>query len=544
MRTKSIYNRLARLTVTAFVATTFVACDDDDIDNYYSRSNSVISMTSSADYVVLDESNPDAVALTIEWDKAHPYGNEYITTYQYQIEALGSKASAIKEFEDDGHYSRQYTNKDLQDMLVGHFGCLTSTISTLNLTVTASFEGPRVVIPDIATISVKVKTYGAKQYLADQLFIGGEATGDKMIELQPTSATSGIYTWNGPLTKGKVNFPVIYGDENNAISPADRDTEITDGDMPAVMVDAKEAHSWIIPEADNYRVTVNMNNHTVKFVSAASVIEADRVYLEGSSIGDRIVEIERTLEADDVFAWRGELTAGKLYMPIEYLGNITMAFVPKAANDHDIHDGEAHEFKQVSAETGIAASFWTIPADGTYRIVVNTSERSVVIYSAATDFEDIEVTYNNTVAGNNKFTQKVTELWMWGGFNKGAHDDGLKTGFQSKFKLIQSLANPYIFVYRGAAIPRETSTDDWSKKSAQGALNFLVSNIENNVYAYGANIAAERNKYRSYLSVQLGDELDLVAGQSHNRYAYFCVPENCTFVMVDIKNLKVKFDNK
>lgn len=543
MKYKSIYHNIARLTAIALLAGTVTACDDEDIDNSYSRSNSVIQLEVSSDYVLLDESNPDAVALTLTWNEAHPYGNEFITTYQYQVDAVGSKASAIKEYEDDGIYRRQYTNAQLQDMLTGHFGCLTSSNIILNLSVTASFEGPRVVIPDIATTSVTIKTYGPKQYLADRLFISGEAV-DKEIELATTTPTSGIYNWTGALSAGKINFHVIYGDENNAISPAETDAPITSDEMPAIMADAVKANYWIIPEPDNYRITINMNNRTVKIVPAGSIIELDRLFMTGAATADEAIEIGRTLENDDLYAWRGALKAGKLYMPIEFNGETAVSFVPKDKNSHDINDGVVHEFDQVPTASGTMAAYWEIPADGTYRIVVNITDRTVTIYSAATDMKNIEVSYNNTVDQINPYTQEVSELWMWGGFNASAHDDGMKAGFQSKYRMVQSLANPYVFVYKGDNLPRSTSTDDWSKATATGALNFLVSNIENNVYAYGSTIEAKRNSKRGYLPVSLGDELQLVPGQSDNRYAYFCVPENCNFVVVDIENLTVKFDHK
>lgn len=543
MTYNNIYRNTARMAALALLAGVVTACGDEDIDNSYSRSNAVIELSTSSDYVVLDEANPDAVALTVEWNAAHPYGNEYITTYQYQIDAVGSKSAAVKEYEDDGVFRREYTNGELQEMLIEHFGCLTSSLATLNLSVTASFEGPRVVIPDIATASVSIKTYGPKQYMADRLFIGGDVVSEP-IELTPTSATSGLYNWTGALAAGKINFPVEYADEQNAISPAEVNVDITDSEMPAVMVDAAKANYWIVPAADNYRVTINMNNRTVKIVPAGSIIEMDRLFMAGTAVGDSEIEITQALEADDLYAWRGELKAGKLYMPLEFQESKAVSFVPKNKNDHDIHDGEATEFDQVATETGTLAAYWEIPADGTYRIVVNTTEHTVTIYSPETDMKNKTVSYNNTVDKINPYTQEVTELWMWGGFNASAHDDGLKAGFQAKYKLTQSLANPYVFVYHGDALPRSASTDDWSKATAVGALNFLVSNIENNVYAFGSTADAKRNSKRGYLTVNLGEELQLVAGQSDNRYAYFCVPENCNYVVVDIDKLTVTFANK
>lgn len=543
MNTK-IYNYGLMLAAVALLGCASTACDDDDIDNSYSRNNSVIQLATSADYVVLDEDKPNDVALTLDWTEAHPYGNEFITTYRYEYTVAGSTASALKEYEDDGHFSRSYTNAELQKILVEHFGCLTSSVATLNLTVTASFEGPRVVIPDIATANVRIKTYGAKQYLADRLFIGGTAVGTENIELQPTSATSKLYVWTGALKVGKVNFPVIYGDENNAISPALADTPISTEEMPAVMVDASKAKYWVIPADGNYRITVDINKKTVKIVDAGSIIELDHLYMSGAAVGADDVEIEQTLENESLYAWRGELKAGKLFMPLEYGEKKSVAFVPAESGNHDIFDGETKPFKQVATESGIGENYWEIPADGIYRIVVDIDNRTVTIYSPEKDLKNEVVSYNNTVDKINPYTQEVTELWIWGGFNSSAHDEGMKAGFQSKYKMKQSLANPKVFVYKGEALPRSLSTDDWSKATATGALNFLVSNIENNVYAYGSTADAVRNSHRGYLNVNNGEQHQLVAGQSHNRYAYFCVPVNCTFIVVDIENLTVTFDNK
>ena len=543
MKTK-IYNYGIKLVAAVLAVGAFAACADDDIDNSYSRNNSVIELNTSSEYVVLDETQPDAVALTLDWTAAHPYGNEFITTYRYEYEVSGSKATAIKEYEDDGHFSRSYTNAELQEILVDHFGCLTSSVATLNLTVTASFEGPRVVIPDIATANVRIKTYGAKQYLADRLFIGGTAVGTEPIELEPTSATSKLYVWSGALKAGKVNFPVIYGDENNAISPALADTPISTEEMPAIMADATKANYWVIPADGNYRITIDINKKTVKIVEAGSIIELDHLYMSGAAVGADDVEIEQTLENASLYAWRGELKAGKLYLPLEYGEKKSVAFVPAETGNHDIADGETKPFKQVATESGLGENYWSIPADGTYRIVVDIDNRTVAIYSAEKDLKNEVVSYNNTVDKINPYTQEVTELWIWGGFNASAHDEGMKAGFQSKYKMKQSLANPKVFVYKGDALPRSLSTDDWSKATANGALNFLVSNIENNVYAYGSTADAVRNKNRGYLNVNNGEQYKLVAGQSRNRYAYFCVPENCTYICVDIENMTVTFDNK
>lgn len=115
----------------AAIALSLAACGDDDIDNAASRNLSVIQITPSADYIKLDETKPDEVALTLEWSPAHNYGNEYITTYEYEMQLDGSAADKLHEYEDDAVFRRSYTNKELQDMLVDKFGQTTSTLGTM-----------------------------------------------------------------------------------------------------------------------------------------------------------------------------------------------------------------------------------------------------------------------------------------------------------------------------------------------------------------------------------------------------------------------------
>lgn len=531
----------------AAIALSLAACGDDDIDNAASRNLSVIQITPSADYIKLDETKPDEVALTLEWSPAHNYGNEYITTYEYEMQLDGSAADKLHEYEDDAVFRRSYTNKELQDMLVDKFGQTTSTLGTMIFTVTASFNGPRLVVPDIATANVKIKTYGAKQFLADQMWMSGTAVGEEKIELERSDKDADVFTATAKLMSGTINFPLVNFDENNAIGPVEPDTEVAEGDMEAAVADETETNYWVIPEEDTYKITVNLRTQTVRIVSATSLVSVDKLFMAGSAVGSENIEMTTCLEQEGLYAWKGELKAGTLYMPFELEGNADMALVSNGIQD--ITDGISMIFGQV-ATSAAGNKAWRISAAGTYRVVADIENKSVTIYSAATDLKNTSVSYNNTVAGINPFTQEVTELWMWGGFNKAAHDSGLFAGFQEKYKLTQSIANPNVFVYKGDVLPRESMVDENNKtgdnagKAVQAYVNFKVSSINYNVYAYGSTAAAKRNSYSGYVTPSLGEKSGLVGGQGDNRYAYFVIPEGCNFVCVDIKNMTVVFDKK
>ena len=523
---------------TAFIAMVAASCSDA-IDNTFSKNKSDMQLMPSADYVRLDESDPDGTALTLEWTPAHDFGGDFITTYQYQVQLNGSPASALSEYEDDGVFRRSYTNKELQDMLVSHFGQPTSTVGRMTFTVTASFDGPTLIVPDIATAGVMVKTYGPRQFRADSLFMAGSAVGGRMA-MERSEADTLVYAFTGALKAGTINFPLVNFDERNAIGPVDDNAAITRGEMEAVVTDEAEAKSWVVPADGTYRVSVNLGTHKVRIVEDGAVVEADRIFMAGSAVGVGQVQMEPAAENAAVYAWRGELSEGTLYLPLEFEGGQAVAIVP--AEGHGINDGRATPFAQAPAKA-VASRHWVIPAKGTYRIVADTGEKTIAIYSEATDIKPKVVKWNNTTLKVNPYTTVVDTLYMYGTFNGFAHDPGVFTGYEQKYNLKQSLANPFVFVYSGSELPRSTAKDERGN-DVEASVKFTVDNMNNNVYAYGSTASAKRNDHNGYVKAGLGQKLEMVPGQGDNRYAYFVIPEGCNYIEVDIDKLTVVFDKK
>ena len=387
------------LGLLAFMA----ASCNDDIDNYYSRNQSEITIEGSGEYIKLDESKPDEVALTIDWSPAHDYGYDYVTTYQYEMRVSGSGGS-IEEYEDDDNFHREFTNAELQDLLVNHFGVTTSTAVDVTFTITASFEGPTLKVPDVEEKTIKVKTYGPRQFVADTL------------------------------------------------------------------------------------------------------------YMAGTAVGDGQVEIAQTLENENLYAWRGELQAGTLYLPLTYEGTQEMSIVPVSAGDTDIHDGAQQSFTQVATATAAGGRCWEIPEAGTYRIVVNKEDKTITIYSAATDLKNKTIIFKRTQGeANDNYTCEIEQLWIFG---SNHYYNGSRP---SDVVLTQSLANPRLFVYKGEALQADQikfcATDNW-----------------NNEYAFGSGDVRDMKA-----DVTFGQKYQpIYGGQGNNRYAWFNMPEGTNYIEVYI----------
>lgn len=256
--------------------------------------------------------------------------------------------------------------------------------------------------------------------------------------------------------------------------------------------------------------------------------------ISGAAAGGTPITVEKTLEDETLYAWKGELQAGEFKINV----NDTDAFLSVAdANFEGTPSGYSIAFDGGS---------YTVPAAGSYRIIVDTEAATVEVRDEEHDLKNKSVSYNNTVDKVNPYTQEVTVLWMWGGFNSFSTESGMKTGFDSDYTLTQSMADPCLFVYHGEVLPRLSAVDaNNNNERKTGFIKFLVSNIENNVYAYGSTADAKRNDHSGYLeNIVLGKTQTLVEGQGDNRYAYFIIPENVNYVEVDIENLTVIFDNR
>ena len=63
-----------------------------------------------------------------------------------------------------------------------------------------------------------------------------------------------------------------------------------------------------------------------------------------------------------------------------------------------------------------------------------------------------------------------------------------------------------------------------------GTVKFLVSNVWNNVYAFGAYNVRDQHM----MDTQLDVTYVMVPGQGNNRYSRFAIPEGTNLVIVDI----------
>lgn len=250
------------------------------------------------------------------------------------------------------------------------------------------------------------------------------------------------------------------------------------------------------------------------------IFSCDEMAVGGNAIASS-EPINRTFENDNVFAWKGYLTPGELEIPILFDG--MTYYLHNEDGSTGIADGEAMPVIMNETKGG-----WTVPAAGEYRIVINMVDRMATIYSEATDLQPLVVTFRpNGVETNPEVTLTVTDLWAYGG--------GTGWGVW-KLNLIQSLADPQIFIFDGSSNDRKTLGGD---------MKFCISNSfqdengtsynQNNSYCF-TNVLTEDGK-RQNLSAELNKVFELNgSSDGETRNSYMKVPAGSNLIIFDLRN--------
>lgn len=243
------------------------------------------------------------------------------------------------------------------------------------------------------------------------------------------------------------------------------------------------------------------------------IFDADKMTVAGTSL-NAPEELNKTLENTNLYAWVGDLTAGELQIPVE-LDGLTYYICPQG--DGTLKDGQP---EAVTMEE--TPKSWNISEAGRYRVVINMQSKEVTIYSPETDLQPLKVTFRpNGVETNPETTLEVSDLYAYGG----------GTGWGAKkLNLVQSLADPQVFVYSGAVLA--------------GDMKFCISNSftvegtsynQNNAYCFTAPLKEDGSQQN--VSVETNKLFQLNGGADRNtRNSYLKIPSKTNFIIFDLRN--------
>lgn len=255
--------------------------------------------------------------------------------------------------------------------------------------------------------------------------------------------------------------------------------------------------------------TIRVNVTPIKTV----VFDADKVFLGGSAIlGINKIEISKTLENLNQYAYVLNLQPGDLEIPIEFNGETN--YIAATDGSTTLNDGAATPIKIRESNFG-----WKIETAGEYRVVVNMQKATATIYSPDKALNPKTVTWNGSGGVQNTV---VNELWMHGQINNW--------GAAIKMNCQVSLADPQILVYTGGRVGK-------TKFTVYGGTS-ATDNDRNLAYAFSAPLTAAGVKQE--LSLVLGTVATLSGGSTTpHRDSYYTIPATTNVIIFDLRNMTI-----
>ncbi len=249
------------------------ACDNDEGGS--STVVETMELNASVEELTLDPDKPLETVLTFTWTDAREMPDDYLITYVTKLDVLGSNfANAVRTEEDEGVFSKSYTNLELQNLLLEKWGRASNRPTSLEFEILAKWDGgPKYIMPEVRKATVSVQPYRPITFDVDKIFVDGTAIPGSRGQLALTPESEFIYVWTGSLIAGELQIPAEYQGATNYICPM-ADEGVTNGVAETVFMKENPTTKWTITEAGEYRVIVDIAKQTLTVYTPGNVLHA------------------------------------------------------------------------------------------------------------------------------------------------------------------------------------------------------------------------------------------------------------------------------
>lgn len=270
----------------------------------------------------------------------------------------------------------------------------------------------------------------AKAQVATQLYIIGGATpggwdNSKSLKMSPVKGQKNVFTWTGYLKSSDFKFTTSLGTWMPAYNATSENEVVEVGKKHAIAYNNEDAKDFkfVLKEAGNYTVTVNLNDLNMTVTTASGKPENPKVELWaiGSAVPGGVAKLTSANGND--FSYAGKLQKGSIKLVDKEIPDDNTIFYVSSEEDIDIQDasGLAETY-----EANVAGWNVGVPYDD-YRINVNVMSGSI----------------------STELYRAPSCLYMVGGATTAGWNAG------SSIPFVQDATNPDIFIFTGELRVRE-----------------------------------------------------------------------------------------
>ncbi|WP_348822196.1 SusF/SusE family outer membrane protein [Flavobacterium aestuarii] len=367
-----------------------VSCEDKGLDNqdWLQEPNfaNPMTLTLSSKEVVLLKDNEDQNAITFTWTPGNDRGAGTSLKYFFRMDILGNnfskdeldpeKKSVYTEEIPAGAFTKVYTVKQLNSILLKHFKRPGSTVTNLEVQIIAQVNGGKQFqLPEVSTSSFAVTSYSPGPL---PLFMVGDAIsgswdyskGKSLPEI--TERTT--YNFTGDFSVGSFKVIEEPGSELPSYDPEPGNTIVYNETVPR-----NADNVFTVTQAGRHSFYMDIEQKTYVF---GYVPYAD-VYMVGNAITGIGWDIGRAKQMSwdpknpEAFTFKGQFDAGefKLYTQQGNWGG--RALMPAANGTKLVPDAGATPMSLMPNAS--PDNKWVIEATGQYELIVNPTKMTIAL---------------------------------------------------------------------------------------------------------------------------------------------------------------------
>jgi hypothetical protein len=365
-----------------------VSCEDKGLDNqdWLQEPNfaNPLTLTLSSEEVVLIKENEAANAITFTWTQGNDRGAGTTLKYFFRMDFLGNNFSK-DEFEEDkktvyieeipaGVFTKSYTVKQLNSILLKHFKRPGGTVTNLEVQIIAQVNGGvEYQLPEVSTSSFAVTSYSPGPL---PLFMVGDAisgswdysTGKSLPEI--TERTT--YNYAGDFSVGSFKVIEEPGSELPSYDPAPGNTIVYNETEPRTANNV-----FNVTQAGRHSLYMDIEQKTYVF----GYVPYENIYMVGNAITGIGWDIGKAKQMvwdpknPEVFIFKGQFDGGefKLYTQQGNWGG--RALMPAENGTKLIPDADAIPMSLMPNAS--PDNKWVIEATGQYELIVNPAKMTI-----------------------------------------------------------------------------------------------------------------------------------------------------------------------
>ncbi|MEI6948642.1 SusF/SusE family outer membrane protein [Paraflavisolibacter sp. H34] len=402
-----------------------------------------LQLTAATTELVLLQKNGNNTALDLAWTTGSNGGTNASIAYTLELDKQGAGfSSPYSVYLGKGVYNQKFTAKELNDLVLQHFGFQPGVAGKLEARVRATVAKEAAASQVSPVLSMSIKPFFE---VSATLYLVGEAApngwdNSKAAPLTPGSADPTEFTYQGSLKKGSFKFITRLGEWIPSYNKGAKDTDLfyrTDFGQPD--------DPFMIDEAGVYKIVVNLVAQSISVEKQAGPAHA-RLWIIGDATPkgwDINNPAEMQVDPSDpfVFTYNEVLKAGEFKIPVT-TGNFATDYYMPLINHPDL---STTGVRLVAG--GNPDHKWKITTPGAYKITLNIRDMTLSI---------------------KPFTP-YGKLWMVGSATPNGWD------INHPNEMVKDAANPMVFTYSGPLAAGEfkipTATGNWGTDYFMPAVN-------------------------------------------------------------------------